>query len=119
MSTTLTLPDELAETYAEIARRDGRTVDDVVRTALEIYAERAAQRLAPADINGHEAPRPAAELPADDGRPWAERRAEYYASLGVDASALPDWIGMVEFGPDDGYDSSNIRDWIRANWKPE
>lgn len=117
MSTTLTLPDELAETYAEIARRDGRTLADVVRTALEVYAERAAVDLDASRVDGPEPP-PTAVGPMEDGRPWAERRGEYYASLGIDASTLPEWIGIVESGPDDGYDSSNIRDWIRATWKP-
>lgn len=120
-TTTLTLPRDLMETVDEIARCDGRTPADVVRTALEIYAERAAPRLR---TNGagparHEATRPEVVGAADDGRPWAERRTEYYAALGIDASTLPDWIGSVESGPDDGYDSTNIRDWIRATWKPE
>ena len=119
MSRTLTLPDELADTYAKIARRDGRTLDDVVMSVLKVYAERAAARSTPTDVSEHQTPRPVADLPEDDGRPWSERRAEYYASIGIDASTLPDWIGSVESGPDDGYDSSNIRDWIRATWKPE
>ena len=119
MSTTLTLPDELAETYAEIARRHGRSLDDVVRTALESYAERATVRVAANGDHDDEPPRRAEAVPADDGRPWAERRTEYYASIGIDASTLPDWVGMVEHGPDDGYDSSNIKDWIRASWTPE
>lgn len=40
-TTTFILPKELAEANAEIARRDGHAPSDVIRTALEIYAERA------------------------------------------------------------------------------
>ncbi len=120
-TTTLTLPRDLMETVDEIARCDGRSPTDVVRTALEIYAERAAPRLR---TNGagpvrDEATRTEVVSAAADGRPWAERRTECYAALGIDASTLPDWIGSVDAGPDDGYDSSNHEEWLAKNWVPD
>lgn len=108
-TTILTLPKDLMETVDEIARCDGRTPADVVRTALEIYAERAAPRLR---TNGagparDEATRPEVVGPADESVTSAERGQRRFASLGVGESTL-----------DDGYDSTNIKDWIRKTWRP-
>ena len=48
-----------------------------------------------------------AELMRDALREYAERQ-EYQ---------LPDWVGMTE--TDGTVNSSNVKDWIRDNWKPE
>lgn len=105
MSTTLTLPDELAETYAEIARRRGTTPTELMRDALEEFAEQSL-----AEANGVKAPAPSwggstetnpeEVAPADGGR--------RFASLGAGESTV-----------DDGYDSTNIKDWIRKTWRPD
>jgi len=61
----------LVETVDEIARHDGRSPADVVRTALEIYAERAAGRLRTNGVGParDEATRTKVVGAADDGRP--------------------------------------------------
>jgi hypothetical protein len=30
---------------------------------------------------------------------------------------LPDWVGMI--ASDDEVNSTNVKDWLRDNWKPE
>lgn len=30
---------------------------------------------------------------------------------------LPEWVGMIE--SDDEVNSSNVKEWLRDNWKPE
>jgi predicted transcriptional regulator len=48
-----------------------------------------------------------AELMRDALREYAERQAP----------ALPDWIGMIE--TDGTVNSTNVKDWLSENWKPE
>ena len=109
-TTTLTLPKDLMDTVDEIARRHGRSHADVVRTAIEVYAERTAPGL---DVNGvevvrHEVARPETADAEDDGGTPAEPGEHHFASLGVGEST-----------PSDGYDSTNIKDWIRRTWRPD
>ena len=48
-----------------------------------------------------------AELMRDALREYAERQ-EYQ---------LPDWVGMI--ASDDEVNSSNVKEWVRDNWKPD
>jgi len=60
------------------------------------------------------------EMAKRRGQPKAEliRRA-VDTLIAEDEPTLPSWFGIAESSPDDGYDSSNIRDWIRKTWRPE
>lgn len=107
---TLTLPKALRETLNGLARRDGRSQADVVLTALEIYAERASAE--PRVAGSEEAPLPSRNgiIDASENDPAhaADVRGRRFATLGVGESTI-----------DDGYDSTNIEDWIRKTCNPD
>jgi len=110
------LPKTLISALAEIARRDGRSQDDVMRTALEVYAERVAAKREVSVVAGlHEAREPLATtrppqsgmVDTSDDESVAKHGARRFASLGVGESA------------DDGFDSTNHEEWLKKNWRPD
>lgn len=112
---TVDLPKTLIAALAEIARRDGRSQDDVMRTAIEVYAERVtAKREASVVADLDEARESAVTTPpsrrgmadTSDDESMPKNEAKRFASLGVGESA------------DDGFDSTNHEEWLKKHWRP-
>lgn len=119
-TTTMNLPTDLVETLDATARRRGTTPAELMRDALAAY-----EGHSDVEPEGHGGGNPAltsrfsaARLPETEREPVQEGNDRRFASLGVGESRLPSWFGIAE-APDDGYDSSNIKDWIRKTWNPE
>lgn len=116
----MNLPTDLVETLDATARRRGTTPADLMRDALAAYEGRSDVESEHHDGGDSIPPSQfsAARMPETDRDPVPEDSDRRFASLGVGESRLPSWFGIAD-APDDGYDSSNIKDWIRKTWNPE
>jgi predicted transcriptional regulator len=95
--TTVYLSKDAMARLQQLAERRGQPADALIRQAVdELLATAEDERLLPRSLG-------IANGALDDG----------------EEQPLPSWIGMVESGPDDGYDSTNYEEWLAKHWHPE
>ena len=111
-TTTLTLPTELMETLDATARRRGMTPAELVRDALAAYVVDTTTTAEPGP-HSDEASTPPSWL--DSARATGIDTADELTDDGTRFASL----GAGESTVDDGYDSTNIKDWIRKTWSPD